>query len=1725
MKPDDNPMLAPVDEAWQLFAHGDLANAIRQARAAVAADPESAAACAALGFFLMEAGERDEAAAVLLSARDRTPDYAPLHWYLGYLAQRNGDLATAAEFLQRACSLDETLDEAAYVLAWLLHDQGRLGEALFWAQRALARAALPERLLQTAWLLKATGQLATAVGAYREAIAAFAPQAPEQAALHLYLSQCLRRLDRHEEADAVLREGVKRCPHDVALRIDTAWRRHDLGDTRGALQLAHGVTADAPDTPGAWYLLGVLQQDLGYLTAADQAFSEALQREPDLADAKLRRAQIQYARKQWVTARCLTEAVLAQSPGHPVALALLAQVLLDLQETNAARQLLVRHLRAGIGTADLRRMLAVTQSARRRPRAAMRTLRRALMLEPDNAEVLRLLCWLSLEQGEAARVVLLAQRLVAHVPEDSGAQVLAALVFTQAGLLAQAEVWAERAVANAPTLPDTWRALSQVRLGQRRLDEAEAAVRQALQLAPGQTDSLRQLGKVLTTADLHEQALHAFQQAAEGDPANDTVRLELAQAYGRIGHFDAGLAALAPLLLARPDWHPALQARAQLMIEGGINAAVDACARLLRSDRHAIEAIMATLRLAGLGQAQARRLLQLVPVALLRQAWRASIEQAAHTRSQTSLAQLARAAQDDLDVDPWMGSAALYAASLSMASNPQGLARQAREWYRALKVRSGLARFPAPPRLAVATVADARPRIAYIAGQLHHSLLRRVLAAHATDRAQIYVYTRQPLAGLPAHVRQQPLDPATLAESCAANGIDVAIDTGGLHPFEGQFELLRTYACRVAPVQVAWLGCWGSAGGLFDALLTDEVSLPADQEAPLHEAVLRLAGGQWCWDPPEAAPLPGPPPVLARGSVTYGVTARSLRLDGACLDTFARVVAATPRSTIRFIGEVAADWPLRREILVRMQARRVAHIRVFFDPFVPQAAFQRWLGGIDVVLDSFPGNGGLSLLDPLWMGVPVVTLAGAWPGARQGASVLASLGLGAWTADTVEAFCRKAVELAANTTALREHRDSLRARILASPLVDGRRVAAQIEDVCARLKQDFAESAAAPDIKSRLKVRARLSLAAWLARPGSIELPTPGSGARPELSVIMVLFNQAGLSRGALQALADQRGVRFETIVVDNASTDNTPELLARVQGARILRNGENLGFLRAARQGAAAATGRHLLFLNNDAVLQEGALQAALRALRADPKIGALGARVVLTDGRLQEAGNRVFRDGSAGGIGRGEDAFGHAARASRSTDYVSGVFLMTPTPVWEALNGFDERFAPAYYEDTDYCVRVWKAGYRVAYEPSVLVEHVESASALGDSATLLMTRNRERFFELHADWLAHQPEPQPLPLHGDRWDAPDDRPRKPRVLFIDNEVPHTIKGGGLPRARLMLQALRDWPVTLFPLWEPEDDWRMVYASLPASVEVALDHGMAGLEAFLQQRHGVYDVLLVSRPPNLAALGPLRARRPDLFAGMRLVYDAEALFALREIARAGVQGRPLTRTAARARIDAELSLAAGASDVLVVSQRDARYFEAKGCATHILSHSVAVRRNAPGPARRRGLLFVGAVLPGTPNEDGLVWFIHEVMPHLRRRGAASPLLSIVGFCTSERVTRLAGPDVRLLGPQDVLEPHYDMARVFVAPARFAGGVPAKVIETAAAGLPAVASAVLARQLGWRDGEDIQGARDAASFAQAIALLLDDDERWLRQQEGAWRQCEQRYAPELFRQTLTGVLR
>ncbi|RYF41252.1 MAG: tetratricopeptide repeat protein, partial [Comamonadaceae bacterium] len=761
----------PVGEAWQLFASGDLDSALAAAGQACEGAAPTAHAAATFGFLLTEAGRLDEAAAVLLPARERSPAHAPLHWYTGYLLQRRGDKAGAAAAFQEACERDGTLDEAAYALAWVLIDLGRIEEAAGWAAHAVARQRSAPRLLQMGWLHMAMGAHAQAVEVLREAMRVLDPGAPEQAQLHLHLSQSLAALGRHAQADALLRDAFSRWPRDAGLLAGSAWNRRARGDLAGALRLARELVEVQPQLASSWHLLGVLQQDSGDLRAADASLQESQRLDLGLTDALVRRAQIQREWKLFEGARWLLGLVLNRAPDDETAQDLLAQVLLDLEETSAARALLARRLRRSPRSADLWRLLAVAQSKGGRPAAAARSLRRALALQPGNIEALRMQGWLALERGDTAGAAAATRTLIERMPQDSAAQIQAAFVLSHAGQLDEAQRWAERAVAHAPGISEAWRALSFVRLKQRRLRDAETSIQQALRLAPADADSLRHLGWVLMALGRHGQAQLAFLRVLDDKPGDPAARLELARARLRGGRFAAGLDDVGLLLRERPGWLPALAMQASLLAEAGTGGAADASGGILRGDRGAPEAVRTLLRLVGLGGpegAQARGLLALVPADALRGAWREAIALAFHTQGQPCLARLAQAACEDLDEDPWTAAAALYAASLSEDSDPAGLARQARDWYRGLKVRSGLARLPlAPPS------AGGVPRIAYVAGQLHGSLLARVLASHAQDGADVFLYTNHASPGLPAHVRLQPLVPETLAESCAANRIDV----------------------------------------------------------------------------------------------------------------------------------------------------------------------------------------------------------------------------------------------------------------------------------------------------------------------------------------------------------------------------------------------------------------------------------------------------------------------------------------------------------------------------------------------------------------------------------------------------------------------------------------------------------------------------------------------------------------------------------------------------------------------------------------------------------------------------------------------------------------------------------------------------------------------------------------------------------------------------------------
>ncbi len=359
--------------------------------------------------------------------------------------------------------------------------------------------------------------------------------------------------------------------------------------------------------------------------------------------------------------------------------------------------------------------------------------------------------------------------------------------------------------------------------------------------------------------------------------------------------------------------------------------------------------------------------------------------------------------------------------------------------------------------------------------------------------------------------------------------------------------------------------------------------------------------------------------------------------------------------------------------------------------------------------------------------------------------------------------------------------------------------------------------------------------------------------ASPRVSVLLVLHNRAELTLACLRALADVPHPPLEVVIVDNQSTDGTAELLGRLDGTTVIRWDENRGFIKACNEAARVARGEVLLLLNNDAELAAGSLEHAASALEASPSVGAVGGRLILPDGTLQEAGSVVWADGSCEGYGRGDDPWKPEYAFARDVDYCSAALLMTPRRVFENLGGFDERFEPAYYEDADYCLRLWQAGLRVVYRPDVVALHHEfSSSASREAAVAMQQARRVVFARKHEEWLALRHRERT----GGLLDARARREGGLRVLVVDDRVPDRTAGFGFPRAAELVDALVALGhfVTLYPMAVFDDAWPRVRESVPETVEVMSGIGPARFKAFMKARAGYYDRIIVQSLPQHGA-------------------------------------------------------------------------------------------------------------------------------------------------------------------------------------------------------------------------------------------------------------------------------
>ena len=195
--------------------------------------------------------------------------------------------------------------------------------------------------------------------------------------------------------------------------------------------------------------------------------------------------------------------------------------------------------------------------------------------------------------------------------------------------------------------------------------------------------------------------------------------------------------------------------------------------------------------------------------------------------------------------------------------------------------------------------------------------------------------------------------------------------------------------------------------------------------------------------------------------------------------------------------------------------------------------------------------------------------------------------------------------------------------------------------------------------------------------------------------------------------------------------------------------NPRNLGFVRSCNAAARLAAGRHLVFLNNDTIVHQDWLAPMVRLADSDASIGMVGAKLLNTDGTVQEAGGAIFSDGWGRPYGRGEDPSDPAYNFVREVDCVIGACFLVSRDAFRAVGGLDDRYAPAFYEEFDLAFALRAAGRRVMYQPASVVTHLDAASygtAIRDAQS---TRNHALFCRKWATELASPAAARQQPLH----------------------------------------------------------------------------------------------------------------------------------------------------------------------------------------------------------------------------------------------------------------------------------------------------------------------------------------------------------------------------------------
>lgn len=603
---------------------------------------------------------------------------------------------------------------------------------------------------------------------------------------------------------------------------------------------------------------------------------------------------------------------------------------------------------------------------------------------------------------------------------------------------------------------------------------------------------------------------------------------------------------------------------------------------------------------------------------------------------------------------------------------------------------------------------------------------------------------------------------------------------------------------------------------------------------------------------------------------------------------------------------------------------------------------------------------------------------------------------------------------------------------------------------------------------------------------------------RPEnqvdVSIIVPVYGQLAYTLNLLDSLLQHTSkYRFEILIGDDASPDQSGAWLSRINNVKHIRYEQNEGFIANCNKTAAQARGDYVVLLNNDTRVCAGWLDGLIDTFGLFPNVGLTGSKLLYPDGSLQEAGGIVWQDGSAWNYGRNDDPNRPEYCRARNVDYISGASIALKKDLWDQLGGFDTHYSPAYYEDTDLSFRIREQGHAVIMQPASRIIHYEGKTSGTDTTSgvkAYQTINREKFY---ARWkntlLNHRP-------NGEKPELENDRPTQKRVLILDAVNPRINQDAGSNATRdlfLYYQAL-GYGVSFLPednfLYEPE----YVKPMQAQGVEALYAPYVPSLSALLSARPDYYDVIHLIRP--LVAHRNIETVR-RLAPKAKIAYLNADLHYLRMERQSIVENRPALMAEAAAMKAKELALNEAVDITFVHSthERELLLAQKPDARIYVLPLIDQIVENDVPHPERMDVMFLGGY-NHPPNLDAARWLLQDIWPTLSERLPQARLL-LIGANPPAELKALASERVVVTGRVDNLSEWFNRSRIFVAPLRYGAGAKGKLIAAMGHGVPVIATDIAAEGLGLTPDEAIFLANTPDEFTRkAIRLFKLPAREW-----------------------------